>query len=97
MPVPKRKRSRQRRDKRFANKGVKVRSISSCTNCSEAVSSHTACMSCGFYKGRKVLATKSDRSVRRADERKEKEGKQEALRQKLEAQAAPIEEPKKAE
>lgn len=97
MPVPKRKRSRQRRDKRFANKGVKVRSISSCTNCSEALSSHTACQACGFYKGKKVLVTKADRSVKRADGRKEKEGKKEALRQKLEAQATPIEEPKKAE
>lgn len=97
MPVPKRKRSRSRRDKRFANKGVTVRSISTCTNCSTAVSSHTACLSCGFYKGRKVLETKSDRSVRRADNRKEKEVKQEAVRKKIEAQAAPIEEPKKAE
>ena len=95
MPVPKRKRSRQRRDKRFANKGVKVRSIATCNNCSEALSSHTACMSCGFYKGKKVLTTKADRSVKRADVRTEKEGKKEALRQKLEA--APIEEPKKAE
>lgn len=97
MPVPKRKRSRQRRDKRFANKGVKVRSVSTCTNCPEPVSSHAACMACGFYKGKKVLNTKAERSVRRADVRKEKAGKQEALRQKLEAQAAPVEEPKKAE
>lgn len=95
MPVPKRKRSRQRRDKRFANKGVKVRSFATCNNCSEAVSSHAACMSCGFYKGRKVFNTKTERSVKRADARTEKEGKQKALQQKLEA--APIEEPKKAE
>lgn len=94
MPVPKRKRSRQRRDKRFANKGVEVRSFTACTNCSAALSLHTACMSCGFYKGRKVLATKADRSVKRADNRKVQEGKQEALRQKLEAQAAAVEEPK---
>ncbi|MFT6765959.1 MAG: large subunit ribosomal protein L32 [Alteromonas naphthalenivorans] len=96
MPVPKRKRSRQRRDKRFANKGVKVRSIATCNNCSTAISSHTACLSCGFYKGRKVLDTKTDRSVRRADNQKEKEVKQAAVRKKLEV--TPIEEePKKAE
>jgi large subunit ribosomal protein L32 len=93
MPVPKRKRSRQRRDKRFANKGVKVKAFATCNNCSEAVASHAACLSCGFYKGRKVLDTKSDRSVRRADMRTEKEVKQKALQKKLEV--TPIEEPKK--
>ena len=85
MPVPKRKRSRARRDKRFANKGLKVCAFSSCSNCSEPVLSHIVCKACGFYKGRKVLTTKSERSVKRADVRKDKEVKQTALRQKLEA------------
>ena len=84
MPVPKRKRSRSRRDKRFANKGVKVCAFSSCSNCSEPILSHVVCKTCGFYKGRKVLNTKSERSVKRADVRTEKQTKQEALRKKLE-------------
>ncbi len=75
MPVPKRKRSRARRDKRFANKGMKERSVASCANCTEAIVSHQACKSCGHYKGRKVLATKIDRAVKRAETRQSKESK----------------------
>ena len=65
MPVPKRKRSRARRDSRFANKGIKVKAIAGCTNCKEPLTTHTACQSCGFYKGVKVLATKAERKAKR--------------------------------
>jgi large subunit ribosomal protein L32 len=65
MPVPKRKRSRARRDSRFANKGLKIKTITSCSNCNNPLMPHTACMNCGFYKGAKVLATKADRSAKR--------------------------------
>ncbi len=78
MPVPKRKRSRSRRDKRFANKGMKERSVSECANCKEPLMAHQACKSCGYYKGRKVLATKADRAVKRAETRKTKESKKAA-------------------
>ena len=72
MPVPKRKRSRARRDKRFANKGIKPQSVALCANCNEALMTHQACKACGHYKGRKVLATKADRTVRRDETRKAK-------------------------
>ena len=65
MPVPKRKRSRARRDSRFANKGIKVKAIASCLNCKDPIVPHTACKKCGFYKGVKVLVTKADRQVKR--------------------------------
>jgi large subunit ribosomal protein L32 len=65
MPVPKRKRSRARRDSRFANKGIKVKAITGCTNCNDPIVPHTACQKCGFYKGVKVLATKTDRKAKR--------------------------------
>ena len=65
MGVPKRKRSRPRRDKRHANKGVKVKAITGCTNCAAPLATHQACRECGFYKGAKVLTTKADRQVKR--------------------------------
>ena len=65
MPVPKRKRSRARRDSRFANKGIKVKAISGCSNCQDPIVPHVACQKCGFYKGVKVLATKADRKAKR--------------------------------
>lgn len=65
MGVPKRKRSRARRDSRFANKGVKVKAITSCKNCEKPLLTHAACTGCGFYKGIKVMATKAERSLKR--------------------------------
>lgn len=66
MGVPKRKRSRQRRDKRFANKGLAVKSITACSECKAPLATHQACVSCGFYKGKKVLVTKTERAVKRS-------------------------------
>ncbi len=78
MPVPKRKRSRSRRDKRFANKGIKVKTITTCHNCQEPLITHAACHKCGFYKGVKVMVTKIDRSLKRVATRQAKEPKKEA-------------------
>jgi large subunit ribosomal protein L32 len=66
MPVPKRKRSRVRRDKRFANKGVQVKAITGCKTCTAPLVPHVVCASCGHYKGVKVVATKQDRAQKRA-------------------------------
>ncbi|MGE0010426.1 MAG: 50S ribosomal protein L32 [Candidatus Babeliales bacterium] len=63
MPVPKRKRSRARRDSRHANWGLEVTSFATCGECSQAVAPHTACKNCGFYKGAKVIRTKTDRGA----------------------------------
>jgi len=75
MPVPKRKRSRARRDSRFANKGMKVQSLTACSYCSVPLPTHQACKECGFYKGVKVLRTKQDRLVERAHVRQSKKAK----------------------
>ena len=76
MPVPKRKRSKSRRDKRFANKGIKARAFGSCQNCKEVVQPHAVCQGCGFYRGRKVIKTKGERAMRRGEELKAKKAKQ---------------------
>ncbi len=73
MPVPKRKRSRARRDSRFANKGITVLTIATCSNCKAATLPHAVCKSCGHYKGIKVLVTKIERSMKRDEVRKAKE------------------------
>lgn len=71
MPVPKRKRSRARRDSRHANKGLKVKSFGVCAQCSEPALPHQVCMACGHYKGRKIFSTKSDRQGKRVLARKD--------------------------
>ena len=83
MPVPKGKNSRRRRDKRAANKGLKAKSIASCQTCQAPVLPHQVCYDCGYYKGIKVVRTKTDRMHDRGQARREKEatapvGQQEA-------------------
>lgn len=82
MPVPKRKRSRVRRDTRFANKGIKPQAITACQNCSQPIVPHVACKECGFYKGAKVLRTKADRSAKRLIVRSAKEAAKKAAEAK---------------
>ena len=85
MPVPKRKRSRARIRKAFANKGLELKSFQFCSQCKQqnklvALVSHTACKGCGFYKGAKVLRTKGERTLIRTEDRQKK-----ALTKKSEA------------
>lgn len=70
MAVPKRKTSKSRRDMRSANKGLDVQNFAHCEQCSTAVLPHQMCRTCGFYKGRKIMATKADRAVSRYEARK---------------------------
>ncbi|HXW86201.1 MAG TPA: 50S ribosomal protein L32 [Candidatus Bathyarchaeia archaeon] len=55
MPVPKRKRSRTRRDKRFANKGIIPQTFAHCPSCSKPCVPHVVCQFCGHYKGVQVV------------------------------------------
>jgi large subunit ribosomal protein L32 len=73
MPVPKRKRSRARRDSRHANKSLKVKVFTKCLQCEHPLPTHQACPECGHYKGVKVLRTKDERAEQRTEVRKVKE------------------------
>jgi large subunit ribosomal protein L32 len=69
MPVPKRKTSKSRRDKRHANSHLFVGGVATCPNCSQPCISHAVCKECGFFKGRKIMTTKTDRALQRAEVR----------------------------
>lgn len=73
MPVPKRKVSKSRRDKRAANKGIKAAAVVFCQTCQAAVLPHQVCKECGHYKGVKVVRTKSDRMYERSQARQAKQ------------------------
>lgn len=85
MGVPKRKRSRARRDSRHASKFLKEKAITGCQNCQEPLPTHSACKACGFYKGVKVLKTKSDRAIKRGQERQAVAARQKAAQDKAAA------------
>jgi large subunit ribosomal protein L32 len=57
MAVPKRKKSKSRRDKRRTHQKTDGPNLSTCPECGEAKLPHHACPACGYYKGRKVIET----------------------------------------
>lgn len=85
MPVPKRKRSRARRDSRFANKGIAIKANTGCHQCSAPIPTHTACKECGYYKGVKVLVTKADRAQKRGEVRSAQQARTQQAAQSADA------------
>ena len=57
MALPKRKKSKSRRDKRRTHQKTDAPNLSTCPECGEAKLPHHACPSCGYYKGRKIVDT----------------------------------------
>lgn len=58
MPVPKRKHSKSRRDKRRSHDHLTIPMLSPCPECGEMRQTHRVCPYCGMYKGRKVIDVK---------------------------------------
>jgi large subunit ribosomal protein L32 len=59
MPNPKKRTSRSRRDMRRSHDFLEPVTTINCVNCSSLVKPHHVCPSCGYYKGREVVAAKS--------------------------------------
>lgn len=56
MPVPKKRMSRTRRDRRRANHDkLDAPSLTSCPSCGEQKLPHRVCGACGFYKNKYVF------------------------------------------
>ena len=54
-PLPKRKVSPGRRDRRRAHDALKARNVVVCPNCGEPRLPHRVCSNCGHYQGREVI------------------------------------------
>lgn len=54
-PLPKRKVSRTRRDKRRAHDSLSLNHLVVCESCGEYHVSHRVCHNCGTYKGETVI------------------------------------------
>jgi large subunit ribosomal protein L32 len=55
MAVPKRKKSKSKRNKRRTHQKITATNPTPCSDCGEARLPHHACPSCGTYKGRQVV------------------------------------------
>ncbi|MDP3888657.1 MAG: 50S ribosomal protein L32 [bacterium] len=65
--LPKRKHSTMRKGKRRAAIRLSLPNPSPCPNCGEPKRSHSACLKCGFYRGKQVIKikTKKDKQGRK--------------------------------
>lgn len=55
--VPKSRTSRSKRGMRRSHLGIKNYSLCLCSNCGSHKQPHKLCLSCGWYKGKQVVAT----------------------------------------
>jgi large subunit ribosomal protein L32 len=69
-PQPKKKLSRGRRHKRWAEKSVFLPNLVVCSRCGNLKISHAICASCGYYKDRLVFEPKQTTKVTKAKENK---------------------------
>jgi len=58
MPVPKKRLTKRRQGNRRSQAHGKLKPISlaTCSNCGAPVAAHRVCATCGFYKGKKIIA-----------------------------------------
>ncbi|MBU6281828.1 50S ribosomal protein L32 [bacterium] len=60
MPVPKRRTSVSKKNKRRSHHALSAPAQISCPQCGEPRLRHRACASCGTYRGRKVAEARGD-------------------------------------
>ncbi len=60
MAVPKRKKSKSKRDKRRTHDKLAAPTTTTCPQCGEAKLPHHACPECGDYKGQTVIDTEEE-------------------------------------
>ena len=57
MAVPKRRKSKARRDQRRSHHALVAPARSDCPQCHQPKPPHRACPNCGTYRGREVMET----------------------------------------
>lgn len=62
VPLPKRKLSKGRRDRRRAHDAIQATNLVQCSNCGEMRLQHTVCPNCGYYQGREVIEIEKESS-----------------------------------
>jgi large subunit ribosomal protein L32 len=63
-PLPKRKLSKGRRDRRRSQDALDSLNLTQCSNCGEMRLPHTVCPKCGHYKGREVISVSKDEKTK---------------------------------
>jgi len=61
MPVPRKKKSKARRNNRRSHQHLPKHQVQKCTRCGSARMSHRVCPSCGYYKDTEVVTMEEAR------------------------------------
>jgi len=61
-PLPKRKTSSGRRDRRRSHDALSAYTSVTCPNCGQVKLSHRVCPNCGQYQGREVISVEKEKS-----------------------------------
>ena len=83
MAVPRHKHTRSKVGKTRMHKNIKLLRLNVCPKCKKPILSHTACLNCGYYKGKEVIDTmakltkKEQKTKQKELKAVEKEAKQE--------------------
>ena len=59
-PLPKRKVSKGRRDRRRSHDALKARNLVQCSNCGRMRLPHRVCPNCGYYQGREIIEVEAE-------------------------------------
>lgn len=73
MPVPKKRRSHARTRTYHAAWKAKPKATLVCVNCGAPVLPHTICSTCGYYGGKKVMVTKTEKAAAKKARKKSEE------------------------
>ena len=57
MPCPKRKTSKSRKNKRRTHWNLNEKNLAECPRCHEMKLPHRACLECGYYNGKSIIAS----------------------------------------
>ncbi len=60
-PLPKRKISKGRRNRRRSHDALQAHNLVACSNCGSMRLPHTVCPNCGFYQGREVIEIEKEK------------------------------------
>jgi large subunit ribosomal protein L32 len=58
MAVPKKKKSKSKRNMRRSHDSVNIPNVTTCPHCHEPVLPHHICPECGTYKGKTIIEPK---------------------------------------
>ncbi|MCK5768040.1 MAG: 50S ribosomal protein L32 [Candidatus Atribacteria bacterium] len=65
MPMPKRKTSKSRKNKRRTHWNLTETKLTECPRCHEMKLPHRACPECGYYNGKKIVISTEEKQKKK--------------------------------